>query len=139
MCEKERESLMKAAKRGLRMAPRKATHPVNVSYISSLDDFTKIARNCEIIEASSTGLLLQVSRKDLIPANLRQNLTLDILKGESIFMHLKDMDLEIAGIITRTQFMGKNGFLIAIDYTEDAPEYWRNCLMDLLPRPGELD
>ncbi len=121
------------------MAPRKATHPVNVSYISSLDDFTKIAKNCEIVEASSTGLLISVKRKDLIPANLRQNLTIDVLNGESVFIHLRDMDLEISGTIARTQFLGKNGFLIAVDYKEDAPEYWRQCLMDLLPQPGELD
>lgn len=131
---------MKAStKRGMRMAPRKATHPVQVSYISSLDDFTKIAKNCEVIEASSTGLLMTVKRKDLLPPNLRENLTIDVLKGEGVYIHLKDMELEISGVITRTQFLGKNGFLIAVDYTDDAPEYWRQCLMDLLPQPGELD
>ena len=106
--------------------------------MTTLDDFTKIAKDCEIIQASITGLLMQVRREDLLPSYLRQNLTIDSLVGDSIFLRLEDMNLEISGKIARTQFLGKAGFLIAIDYSEDAPEYWRECLMDLLPQPGEL-
>jgi hypothetical protein len=130
---------MSAQKKTKRISPRKQTHPVNVSYITSLDDFTKIAKNCEIIEASASGLLLQVKRNDLLPTNLRGNLTIDCLVGDRIFLRLEDMNIEISGRIARTQFLGKNGFLIAVDYTDDAPEYWRHCLMDLLPVPGELE
>ncbi len=54
-------------------------------------------------------------------------------------MHLEEMNLEVSGVITRTQLLGKKGFYIAVDYSEEAPEYWRECLMDLLPKPGELD
>jgi hypothetical protein len=43
------------------------------------------------------------------------------------------MNLEIGGVVARTKFLGKDGFIVAIDYTEDAPDYWRECLMDLLP------
>ncbi|MBC7371483.1 MAG: hypothetical protein H7326_07960 [Bdellovibrionaceae bacterium] len=121
------------------MAPRKELSPVNVSYITSLTDFARIAKNCEIVEASATGLLLLIKREDLIPTSLRKNLTLDALIGESIFMHLEDMNLEISGSIARTQLLGKKGFHVAVDYSEDAPEYWRECLMDLLPIPGELE
>lgn len=130
---------MSAAKKTRRIAPRKPTHPVNVAYMTSLDDFTKIAKNGEIIEASTSGLLMQIKRKDLIPAHLRGNLNLDCLIGDRVFISLAEMNLEISGIIARTQFLGKNGFLIAIDYSEDAPEYWRECLMDLLPLPGEIE
>ena len=122
-----------------RIAPRKELSPINVSYITSLTDFARIAKNCEIVEASATGLLVLIKREDLIPASLRKNLTLDALIGESIFMHLEDMNLEISGSIARTQLLGKAGFHVAIDYSEDAPEYWRECLMDLLPSPGELE
>jgi hypothetical protein len=122
-----------------RVAPRKEVSPINVSYITSLADFTRIARNCEIVEASATGLLLLIKREDLIPSSLRKNLSLEVLVGENIFMHLEDMNLEISGTIARTQLLGKKGFHLAIDYSEDAPEYWRECLMDLLPIPGELE
>lgn len=122
-----------------RVAPRKETSLIHVSYLTSLDDFAKIAKNCEIIEASATGLLLHISREGLIPAALRKNLSLDCLVGDRIFMHLEEMNLEISGVITRTQLLGKKGFHLAIDYTDEAPQYWRECLMDLLPTPGEID
>ena len=129
---------MAASKTSKRNSARKQTHPIRVSHMTTLDDFTKIAKDCEIIQASITGLLMQVRREDLLPSYLRQNLTIDSLVGDSIFLRLEDMNLEISGKIARTQFLGKAGFLIAIDYSEDAPEYWRECLMDLLPQPGEL-
>lgn len=130
---------MAAPKTKRRMAPRKTTTPISVSYLTSLDNFTKIARDCEVVEASSSGLLLHVKRDSLIPTALRRNLTLDVLVGDKVFMRLEDMNLEISGLIARTQFLGKAGFLIAVDYSEDAPKYWRECLIDLLPTPGEID
>lgn len=122
-----------------RVAPRKEVSPILVSYLTSLQDFTRIARNCEIVEASSSGLLLLIKREDLLPPALRKTLSLDVLVGENIFMHLQDMNLEISGRIARTQLLGKKGFHLAIDYSDDAPEYWRECLMDLLPSPGEME
>jgi hypothetical protein len=122
-----------------RIAPRKETSPIHVAYVTSLTDFARIAKNCEIVEASTSGLLLLIKREDLIPTSLRKNLSLDVLVGESIFMHLEDMNLEISGTVARTQLLGKKGFHLAIDYSEDAPDYWRECLMDLLPIPGELE
>jgi hypothetical protein len=122
-----------------RVAPRKEVSPISVAYLTSLSDFARIAKNCEIVEASATGLLLLIKREDLIPSSLRKTLSLDVLVGEDIFMHLADMNLEISGRIARTQLLGKKGFHLAIDYSEDAPEYWRHCLMDLLPIPGELE
>ncbi|WII72656.1 hypothetical protein QJS83_02075 [Bdellovibrio sp. 22V] len=130
---------MGSAKYNRRVAPRKEVSPIHISYLTSLDDFAKIAKNCEIVEASSTGLLLLIKRDDLIPTALRKNLTLDVLIGDRVFMHLEEMNIEISGVITRTQLLGKKGFYVAVDYSDEAPEYWRECLMDLLPKPGELD
>lgn len=130
---------MGSPKYNRRVAPRKEVSPIHISYLTSLDDFAKIAKDCEIVEASSTGLLLNVKREDLIPSALRKNLTLDVLIGDRVFMHLEEMNLEVSGVITRTKLLGKKGFQIAVDYSDEAPEYWRECLMDLLPQPGELD
>lgn len=130
---------MGSPKYNRRVAPRKEVSPIHITYLTSLDDFAKIAKNCEIIEASSSGLLLLIKREDLIPSALRKNLTLDVLIGDRVFMHLEEMNLEVSGVITRTQLLGKKGFYVAVDYSEEAPEYWRECLMDLLPTPGELD
>lgn len=130
---------MGSSKYNRRVAPRKEVSPIHISYLTSLDDFAKIAKNCEIVEASSTGLLLLIKRDELIPSALRKTLTLDVLIGDRVFMHLEEMNLEVSGVITRTQLLGKKGFYVAVDYSDEAPEYWRECLMDLLPKPGELD
>ncbi|MEN0060275.1 MAG: hypothetical protein AAGB31_15660 [Bdellovibrio sp.] len=130
---------MGSAKYNRRVAPRKEVSPLHITHLTSVDDFAKIAKNCEVVEASSTGLLLLIPREELIPSALRKNLSLDVLIGDRVFMHLEEMNLEVSGVITRTQLLGKKGFYVAVDYSDEAPEYWRECLMDLLPKPGELD
>ena len=129
----------KAVKRKERSSPRKELTPVHVSYISSMSDLSKLTREAVIIEASASGLLVHVNRDDLIASKLRNNLNIDHLVGERVFLRLDDMNLEISGIVARTKFLGKTGFHIAVDYSEEAPEYWRECLMDLLPSPGEFE
>ncbi len=129
----------KPAKRKLRNSPRKELSPVKISYISSLNDFSKLTREGQIIEASSSGLLIQVDRADLVAPQLRKNLNIDELVGERVYLRIDDMNLELSGVVARTQFLGKKGFYIAIDYSEEAPEYWRECLMELLPVPGEME
>lgn len=128
-----------AAQINRRNSPRKEVEPLRVSNIASLDNLARLARYAEIVEASSTGLLLHIRREDLIPQALKSSLTLDSLVGDRIFIHLEDMNLEISGHIRRTKLMGKKGYVVAMDYSTDAPEYWRECLMDLLPTPGELE
>ena len=49
------------------------------------------------------------------------------------------MNLEISGTVVRTRLLGIEGFEIGVDYSLDAPEYWRECLLDLIPSPGELE
>jgi hypothetical protein len=44
------------------------------------------------------------------------------------------MDLDITGFVARTKYVSNKEFEIGVDYTSDAPEYWRECLCDLLPR-----
>ena len=75
---------MGSTKYNRRVAPRTEVSPIHISYLTSLDDFAKIAKNSEIIEASSTGLLLLIKREDLIPSALRKNLNLDCLIGDRV-------------------------------------------------------
>ena len=122
-----------------RLFERRQISPLHVSSLASLDDFAKLARDCDVIEASANGLLLHVPREHLLPSALRQNLSLDNLIGQRVFLRLDEMNLELSGIITRTKLLGKKGFHVAVDYSDEAPLYWRECLMDLLPLPGEMD
>lgn len=124
---------MKAQARKQRVAPRRNVNYLTLDTFSSLENLQKLAKHGEIIEASSSGLLIHFKREDFLSKDLRSNLNIDSLLGHNIFMNIHEMNLEISGTVTRTQFLGKKGFLVAIDYSTDAPEYWRECLMDLLP------
>ena len=122
-----------------RSAPRSEIEPLHVSSVSSLKDLRKMFKDAQILQASTTGILLHVRREDLVPSDLRSNLSLEALVGETLLIYIEPMNLEISGKVMRTKFLGKEGFHVGIDYSADAPEYWRECLMDLLPKPGEFD
>ena len=119
--------------RNLRQAPRKEITPLTLDNFASLETLQKLASYGEVIEASSSGILLHFKRDDFVGKELRANLNIDFLVGQSVYFTIHEMGLEISGVVARTKFLGKNGFHIAVDYSKDAPEYWRECLMDLLP------
>lgn len=121
-----------------RSAPRKDVTPIEITSVASLENLTKIAKGGQLVEASTSGFLLIVSRESLVPIEYRRNLNLDSLVGHKILIHLKELNLEISGRVARTKLRGK-GFEIGVDYSDDAPEYWRECLVDLLPAPGEME
>jgi hypothetical protein len=122
-----------------RIKERKVVDAIEVTELTSLDKYKVIAQNAVIIDASPKGFLLQVDRKDLVQENLKKNLTLESLVGESVVMFLPQMNLDLDGTIRRTQHKGKGFFQIAVDFSDNVPDYWKECLIDLLPEPGEID
>ena len=121
------------SQRKYRAAPRKELAKLTLDSFSSLDSLQKLARYGQIIEASSTGILIKFNREDFVSKDLKSNLNIDNLVGQNVYFNIHEMNLEISGCVARTKFLGKEGFVVAVDYTSDAPEYWRECLMDLLP------
>ena len=121
------------AQRKQRLAARKEITPLTLDNFASLETLQKFATYGEVVQASSTGILLHFLREDFISKELRANLNIDHLVGTDVYFTIHEMGLEISGTVARTKFLGKKGFHIAIDYSKDAPEYWRECLMDLLP------
>jgi hypothetical protein len=124
---------MGASNRKYRQAPRKEFTPLTLDSFSSMESLEKIAKYGEIVEASASGILINFKRDDFIKKELRGNLNIDSLIGHKVFFRIHEMDLEISGTVARTKFLGKKGFQVAVDYSSDAPEYWRECLIDLLP------
>ncbi len=121
-----------------RVAPRMDLEPLEITGLTSLSHMTLLSRSGLIIEASKTGFCLHVNRHDLIPKTFRESLSLHALEGDRVMLTIPQMNLELAGTVKRTARLGKETFELGIDYTDDAPEYWRECLVDLLPRPGEF-
>ena len=121
-----------------RVAFRREVDPIEISEVMSLTKRKCIADFGALVQASSSGFLILIQRKHIVEKELKANLDLSGLVGDQIILVLPQMNLEISGRITRTKYLGKKGFEIAVDYSDDAPEYWRECLVDLLPRPGEF-
>ncbi len=121
-----------------RVAPRMDLEPLEIAAFTSLNHMTLVSRTGLIIEASKTGFCLHIDRRDLIPKAFRDSLSLHQLEGDRVMLTIPQMNLELAGTVKRTARLGKDTFELGIDYTDDAPEYWRECLLDLLPRPGEF-
>lgn len=122
-----------------RIAERKPVDSINISDLTSLTNYSLLAKHGFIVDASTSGFLVLISRQDLVPRELKGNLNLDTLIGQSVVLYLPQMNLDLDGTIKRTGHTGKGYFEIAIEFSSDVPEYWRECLIDLLPVPGELE
>lgn len=128
---------MKSAER--RIAERKTVASIEVSELTSLNQYKVLARAGAITNASTSGLQMTIDRKDLIPKELRENLTLNDLVGQQVVMFLPQMNLDLDGTIMRADHIGRGLFNVGIKFSEEVPLYWRECLIDLLPAPGEID
>lgn len=117
---------------------RKDLEPLAIQGLISISDLTPIADGGILVEASISGFRLEICRDDLCDPLLKENLTIENIEGLQVSIFIPAMDLDITGLVTRTKYKGDNTFEIGIDYTSDAPEYWRECLCDLLPSPGEF-
>lgn len=117
-------------------AVRENLEPLPIRGLTSIDHMTLLARRGWLVEASTTGFLLEVERRDLAPKTFRDSLSLRELEGDKVYLMIDSMNLEVGGVIARTHRVSKDRWQIAIDFREDAPEYWRECLVELLPKPG---
>lgn len=122
-----------------RFATRKKIEGVQFNDLTSITSYAVLAKCGRIVNASTNGFLIEVERKDLVPGDLRDNLSLEATLGQQVALYLPQMNLDLDGTITRANHIGKGRFAIAIDFSYDVPEYWRACLIDLLPAPGEIE
>lgn len=122
-----------------RNAPRERLEPIAIRGFTSLDHKTLLSRSGYILEASSTGFMLHIPRKEIVPPKFRDAISLHELEGDHVILTIDVMDLEISGQIIRTKRINKETYEIAIDFSEDAPEYWREALIDMLPRGSDYD
>lgn len=118
---------------------RKTVNSVVFHDLTSLKDYSLLAQQGYLVDASLNGFLIEINRADLKSEDLKKNLHLDGLVGQKIALFLPQMNLDLDGTIVRAAHVGRGSFEIAVKFSADVPEYWRECLIDLLPGPGELD
>jgi len=129
---------MKALKIDRRVAARKVVDFIHVNELTSLSSYSVIAHEAVIIDASQSGFMLSIERTQLVPKEYRDNLSLDNLVGHQVVMYLPQMNLDLDGTVIRSEHVGKGQFKLAITFSNDIPEYWRDCLVELMPAPGEI-
>jgi hypothetical protein len=112
---------------------RKHVSQVDVLNVKNVTKGDVYFARATLVDVSPTGLLLRVERENILAMGLRSTLTLSTIIGESVGFTIEIMDTYIEGLITRTKLEGHGTFVVAVDFREDAPEYWRQCLVDLLP------
>jgi hypothetical protein len=117
-----------------RVSSRHNIQPLEIHGMISIANLTPICDFGHIVEASSSGFKLIVKRDDFCQSEHKSTMNLDKLNGTEISLYIPIMDLDITGQVTRTKYVSNKEFEIGIDYSSDAPEYWRECLCDLLPR-----
>ncbi len=116
---------------------RKPISQVDVLNVKNIGTNDVYFSRATLVDVSPTGLLLRVERENILAISLRSTLTLSSIIGAGVGFTIEVMDTYIEGVITRTKPEGQGVFLVAVDFRDDAPEYWRNCLVDLLPDSGE--
>ena len=121
-----------------RIAERKEVDSIHVVEVTSLSNYKQIATAGYIVDASTRGFLMVLTRKDLVPKEYRNNLNLEDLVGQNLCLCLPQMNLDLDGRVVRATHIGRGVFEIALEFSDDIPEYWRECLVDLLPGPGEM-
>lgn len=122
-----------------RAAFRKKVEGITVSNVAILKPFCSLTKRAILVNASSKDFLLIIERKNLIPKYFRHNLTLKDIEGSPLVLTIEQMELTLSGHITRTAMVGKGLFEVAVDYSQDSSDYFRECLFSLLPNKGEFE
>ena len=122
-----------------RAAPREKLDPIEIRGLMSLDHMTLLSRSGRIVDASKTGFLMLVDRKDIAPKVFKDSLSLQEIEGDRIILTIDAMNLEMGGVVVRTKRVSKETFEVVVDFSSDAPDYWRECLFEMLPRAADYE
>jgi len=121
-----------------RAAKRKNIHTLDIEHVINNHTLKKICSKAKIVDTSTEGFLIVIEREDLMMGDLKDGLTLEALKDMSLSLYVPFMDLELDGTVGLTRHIGKGTFEVLVNFSDDTPKYWRECLMDLLPELDEI-
>jgi hypothetical protein len=100
--------------------------------LSIFAKYPSFCKKAELLDISTNGMLISVHRKDLC-AKLKKAFELSDIEGRYMSLKIDSMNLDMDALVVRTKSLDKDHFEIALDYSESAPEYWREILFDMLP------
>lgn len=117
---------------------RKTLGAIQFEEFTTLENYKVLIKSGYIVDASINGFLIIVQRDELFD-NLKSNLSLDDLVEKHIALYLPQMQIDLNGYVKRTRHKGNGEFDLYIEFSEDVPDYWRDCLVELLPSTEELE
>lgn len=121
-----------------RSSYRKSLGAIQFQELTTLKNYKVLIEQGYIVDASINGFLIEVKRDSLFDS-LKDNLTLDDLLEKHIALYLPQMEIDLDGYVKRTRHTGNGDFELYIEFSEDVPDYWRDCLVELLPSEDELE
>ncbi len=99
--------------------------------LTTLEDYQVVCSYARFLEISPTVIKLELDRADLCHS-LKGNLHLDPLVGQRILWHVPQMVLDMEGLVVQAWHKGQGVFHILIEFAHNTPDYWGECLVDLL-------
>ena len=104
---------------------------IKVSQFSLLKTSDVIAQQAFLFQVSPKGFYLRLNRKDL-QKKLKSHLSLGSIRNRDVTMHLPQLNFGLDGKIAHTQHIGNGIFELFIQFFDNVPSYWSDCLMDML-------
>jgi len=93
-----------------------------------------IIKKAIVSQLNTTNFSLIFNVYDLLLPSLKYQLHLHSLWYKNIHTYIPDMEMDLEGKVIGTRHLGKGSFEINIEFFQEVPKYWRECLMDLWPK-----
>ena len=110
---------------------QKLKENLEVTQLSLMSNSKITIKSARLFQVSPDGLYINLERKNL-PSSLKKDLNLDSLLNKEIAMNLSIMNIQLNGLITNARYTGGGVFEIFVQFLNNTPRYWYDCLMDVI-------
>ena len=107
---------------------------VKAASITLSNEDNLIVKKAVVSKVSPHGFNLTFNYRDLVPESLKFQLHLHSLWYKNIHMYIPNMEIDLEGKVIGTRHIGKGNFEVNVEFSEEIPQYWCECLFDLWPR-----
>ena len=111
------------------------TQGIKACSITLSNEENIVVKKAIVSEVTTSGFKLILNYRDLVPESLKFQLHLHSLWYKNIHIYIPDMDMDWEGRVIGTRHLGKGNFEVNIEFFQEVPKYWRECLFDLWPKP----
>lgn len=107
---------------------------IKAASITLSNEENLIVKKAFVSKLSPQGFNLIFNYRDLVPESLKFQLHLHSLWYKDIHTYIPDMEMDLEGKVTGTRHLGKGIFEVNIEFFQEVPKYWRECLFELWPK-----